>query len=193
MDRMTVNELYTKIYPVQDIALRKRLVNLTKGKKLKKNEFLFKQDEIDKSIYFLKAGVVTSSEIHQNGKANCLGVFFEPGEILVGGLGPGSPYSPINAVARTACEVYELPMSDLYQIMGEYSETILMFYNQILLKEYEKQWQIKNMLYLETAEERYKWFLIHYPGVIDKISHELIASFLHMSPVTLSRVRKTIR
>ena len=39
MDRMTVNELYTKIYPVQDIALRKRLVNLTKGKKLKKTSF----------------------------------------------------------------------------------------------------------------------------------------------------------
>ena len=144
---MTAKELYTKVYPIQDIILRKRLVNLTKEKKLKKNEFLFKQDEIDKSIFFLKAGVVTSSEIHQNGKVNCLGVFYEPGEILVGGLGPGSPYSPINAVARTSCEVYELSI---------------------------------------------KWFLEHYPGVIDKISHELIASFLHMSPVTLSRVRKTI-
>ena len=186
---MTAKELYTKVYPIQDIILRKRLVNLTKEKKLKKNEFLFKQDEIDKSIFFLKAGVVTSSEIHQNGKVNCLGVFYEPGEILVGGLGPGSPYSPINAVARTSCEVYELSMSDLYQLMEEYPQTILFFYNQILLKEYEKQWQIKKMLYLETAEERYKWFLEHYPGVIDKISHELIASFLHMSPVTLSRVR----
>ena len=189
--RMTVRELYTKKYPVQNTVLQRKLIKLTKEKKLKKNEFLFKQDENDTSIYFLKAGVVTASEILQNGKSVCLRICHEPGEVLAGGLGPGNTYSPVNVLARTASEVYELPMEDLYGLMQEYPEEILGFYNQILLEEYEKQWNIKNMLYLDSAEERYKWFLKDYPGVIDRISHELIASFLHMSPVTLSRVRNT--
>ena len=31
-------------------------------------------------------------------------------------------------------------------------------------------------------------FLKNYPGVIDKISHKYVASYLNMSPVTLSRL-----
>ena len=82
-----------------------------------------------------------------------------------------------------------IPINKLLVLQKEYPE-ITGFYNLILMDEYEKQWQIKNMLYLESAEERYDWFLKHYPGTIDKISHTIIASFLRMSPVTISRVRK---
>lgn len=186
---MTVRDLYTKLYPVHDTGFLKRLVKATNEIKLKKNEFLIKQDEIDKNIYFLKTGIIISTLIYSSGKVTCLGIHDEPGEILVGGLGPACPYSPINLVARTACEVYYISMKDISQFMEEYPERMLTVYNQIILKEYEKQWQSKNMLYIDSAEERYRWFLKHYPGVIEKLSHETIASFLHMSPVTFSRVR----
>ncbi len=189
---MTTRELYTKFYPIQDKGLRKKIIGLTSERILNKNEIVIKQGETDKSIFFLKTGVVTAYEINPNGKVLCLGIYHEPGDILAGGLGPENPYSPVNVATKTHCEVFCIPMKEISKLLEEYPETMLAFYNQILLREYERQWQVKNMLYIESAEERYRWFLRNYPGVIDRISHEIIASFLRMSPVTLSRVRKNV-
>ncbi|MEQ2617002.1 hypothetical protein AAAT94_07475 [Intestinimonas aquisgranensis] len=41
--------------------------------------------------------------------------------------------------------------------------------------------------------ERYQWFLEAYPGLIDQVTHRYVASFLEMSPVTLSRLRSALR
>jgi CRP-like cAMP-binding protein len=44
----------------------------------------------------------------------------------------------------------------------------------------------------QTAQERYAQFLKDYPEIIQKVPLHYIASYLGMSPETLSRVRKTI-
>ena len=40
---------------------------------------------------------------------------------------------------------------------------------------------------------RYQWFLKKYPGLIDEVSNKHIASFLGMTPVTLSRLRQKLK
>ena len=54
-------------------------------------------------------------------------------------------------------------------------------------------WEIKTITTQHTAIERYQWFLKAYPGLIDHVSNKHIASFLGMTPVTLSRLRRAIR
>lgn len=44
-----------------------------------------------------------------------------------------------------------------------------------------------------NAKERYNWFLREYKDLIDRVSHRHVASFLNMTPVTLSRLRKEFR
>ena len=39
------------------------------------------------------------------------------------------------------------------------------------------------------ATERFKWFCKEYPGMIDMVNNRYIASFLGITPVTLSRLR----
>ena len=41
--------------------------------------------------------------------------------------------------------------------------------------------------------ERYQWFLARYPGLISTVNNKHIASFLGMTPVTLSRLRRQVR
>ena len=41
--------------------------------------------------------------------------------------------------------------------------------------------------------ERYQWFLLRYPELADVVSIKHIASFLCMSPVSLSRLRGQLR
>ena len=62
-------------------------------------------------------------------------------------------------------------------------------YNHLLTDALKRHWEIKTMLYKCTAKERYEWFLENYPGLIDQVTNKYIASFLRMSPVTLSRLK----
>ena len=66
-------------------------------------------------------------------------------------------------------------------------------YNRYLVSALEYHWETKMLLYRCTAMERYRWFLSRYPGLIDSISNKHIASFLGMTPVTLSRLRRQLR
>ena len=51
----------------------------------------------------------------------------------------------------------------------------------------------KHIMCHTSASERYRWFLSNYPGLIDRVPHRHIASFLNMTPVTLSRLRRAER
>ena len=64
---------------------------------------------------------------------------------------------------------------------------------RIQLEALKKQWEIKSAMYQYDAKERYLWFLDYYPGVIERISNKYVAAFLGISPVTLSRLRRSIR
>lgn len=183
-----IEDLYTYYYPVQDEQLRGELIRLTSIRRLKKHEYIMHQEEEDTRICFLRSGVCGAYEIYPDGRTIWLSIVDQPSRIIVGGLGPNDPYSPVNVIMLTPGMVFTICMEDIMRLQNEYPE-VISFYNRILLKEYETQWQIKNMLYMDAAEDRYEWFLANHPGTIDKISHKCIASYLHMSPVTLSRVR----
>lgn len=48
-------------------------------------------------------------------------------------------------------------------------------------------------MYQHAAMERYQWFLQAYPGLCYQVSGKQIASFLGMTQVTLSRLRRAMR
>ena len=185
---MTIEEFYTTVYPIQDPGLKEKIIACTRIRKLKKHECISYQDEKDSQINFLKSGIGISYEIQSSGKTICLSIFDKLGDVVVGGLGPNDIYSPVTVEMQTAGEMFCISMEDIRQLLDEYRE-IMWFYNQILMQEYEKQWQVKNMLYMEAADDRYDWFMAHYPGTAERLNHKLIASFLRMSPVTFSRIR----
>jgi len=71
-----------------------------------------------------------------------------------------------------------------------------MLYNRVLIAAIaalDEHWRMKQVLHQYTALQRYQWFLETYPGLVDRVSNKNIASFLGMSPVTLSRLRRTMR
>ncbi len=72
------------------------------------------------------------------------------------------------------------------------SPELLFVVNRAITQNYIDLWKHKTILYRTTAMERYEWFLKDYPGLIDVVPHKYIASFLDMTPVTLSRLRKTM-
>lgn len=54
-------------------------------------------------------------------------------------------------------------------------------------------WEHKEAIQRLNYSGRYRWFLNNYPNVIDRMPHYQIASFLNMSPVTMSRIRARMK
>ena len=187
---MTTEELFTKIYPVHDEKLREELIACTRIKHLKKNTLLNRQDEMDSEICFLKSGIVGTYDILTEGKNNYYCICDRPGEVIVGGMGPNNMKSMVDVIMLTNVDLFSIRSDQMNHLQKTYPE-IMVFYNKILVYEYFIQWEANRMLRMENAEDRYQWFVQKHPHAIGNINHKAIASFLRMSPVTLSRVKKT--
>ena len=185
---MTARELFSEIYPVQDPRLKEELVACTRIKRIKKHMLLNRQNEMDSEICFLKSGIVGTCEVYFDGKRNFLCFCDRPGEVIVGGMGPNNMQSMVDIVMLTDVELFSIRYDHMDRLKKTYPE-VTVFYNRILIEEYLIQWDSKRMLYMDKPEDRYAWFLKTHPGAVDIVNHKVIASFLHMSPVTLSRLR----
>ena len=109
------------------------------------------------------------------------------GLVLWGSIPLWEP-SNINMEALTDCTLVEISLESLdklmrYQELGQAVQICL-------FAGLQRHWDLHAMLNQHTAEERYQWFLENYPGVIDVVQKRHVASFLGLTPESLSRVRR---
>jgi CRP-like cAMP-binding protein len=62
----------------------------------------------------------------------------------------------------------------------------------MLEKGFAKKETRERELLLHSAEERYRSFLLEYPQLEDRIKQHMVASYLGITPVALSRIRKSM-
>ena len=93
---------------------------------------------------------------------------------------------PINFEAVTDCVLLSIPTQLLAEQFQQSAE-LQQLYSSYLLE------KLKLLLGISSAMERYQWFLRRYPELADVVSIKHIASFLCMSPVSLSRLRGQLR
>jgi CRP-like cAMP-binding protein len=111
-------------------------------------------------------------------------------------------FAPLSAIiSEEACQYYveileptQLMLADyndLYKIGAENPAWLRL---EILLLQtvFVKNARREARLLLGNAEQRYKWFCKEYPELIQKLPQYHIASFLGITPVSLSRLRKKI-
>jgi CRP-like cAMP-binding protein len=77
----------------------------------------------------------------------------------------------------------------LYESHAGWSALII----ALLEKGYSKKENRERELLLFNAEERYRSFLTEYPELENRVKQHLIASYLGITPVALSRIRKGMR
>ena len=95
-------------------------------------------------------------------------------------------------LAETNSTIVKLPKQAVEELLLQHTELVYV-YNELLIREMEEHQNIKHAIYMLNAKERYNWFLREYKDLIDRVSHRHVASFLNMTPVTLSRLRKEFR
>lgn len=169
----------------------KALLEKTELRTFKRGTLLFQEGKVPPFVAFLKEGVVRAFLTDKEGKDHTDFFCYRPGEPVV-------PSLPLNAPASMDAEVVRdttllcFPTQEV-TVLLERDANAVRIYNHFLIYSLGRHMEIKKVLYLYTAMERYRWFLENYPDLSGKVSGKHIASFLGITPVTLSRLRKSMR
>ena len=190
---ITAYDFYHNIFHLKDKELIQQFSDATKIKCMKKGEYVVRIGEVLNEVYFMEKGVTRGYFLDINGKdvTDCFS--FNCGSTVM-------PFcqleleipSPMTIEVLEDARFFCILISDVIELQNKYME-VTKLYNQLLIKALNEHWKLKQILNSYTAVQRYQWFLDEYPGLIDRVSNKYIASFLGMTPVTLSRLRRALR
>ena len=152
-----------------------------------KKEFLYRRGDRLSGVPFLMSGLFRFFFTDINGIEHTDCFCGEVGYAIIPSMGFDSVL-PIDIQALEDSELLVIPV-ELVQYLVENNMEIMRIYNKMLMESVKRHWETKMALYQYDAKARYTWFLEEYRGLIDRVPHIYIASFLNISPVTLSRIR----
>ena len=85
-----------------------------------------------------------------------------------------------------------VPIPELLKLI-EQSPEMMRLYNRALSLAYKKLIEHEDIVTNHRAKERYQYFVDTYRDLVDVVSKKDIASYLHLSPESLSRVLKSYK
>ncbi|WP_294618243.1 Crp/Fnr family transcriptional regulator [uncultured Bacteroides sp.] len=186
----TVDAAVNSRYPDMAAEGRRQIKEILVRKDVKKGEILLKEGEISHNVVLVGKGMLRQF-YYKNGK-DVTEHFSYEGCIVIcieSTLKKEPTHLMIEALEDSV--VYLLPYDKL-MLLTEISWEINVFYRKML--EYSLIIsQVKaDSWRFETARERYNQLMRHQPEVIKRAPLSHIASYLLMTPETLSRVRSGI-
>ena len=188
---MDLPEIYHHLFGLSDQSLIQRLTEWGELRNVKKGHLLYREGEVPTKLTFLVQGLLRGYFLDAGGRdiTDCFA--FEPGSPATACIALGVP-ATLNIEALTDSLVLELPMSLVLEMLEEYPQ-LYRLYSCFLLDALKRHWEVKAAMYQYDAMDRYQWFLRAYPDLHRHVSGKHVASFLGMTQVTLSRLRRTLR
>ena len=184
-------QFYREVLGVTDESILELLVENSKLIVFEKGQYMICAEEVATELYFLMEGLFRGFFLDAKGRevTDCFGVV--PGTPALSCSELLAPSSiTIEAMERTV--VLALPAYALYPYLHN-NLNLMRIYNQMLWASLKEHWENKMAMVQYCAMECYQWFLRRYPGVIDRVPHRHVASFLGITPVSLSRIRRELR
>lgn len=166
-----------------EAVLRKR--------ELKKDEFIVKEHQKFNLEIFVHKGVIRG--FYSSGSGEEINYsFYQDNELIC-------PYfartmngrSNINLQAITPAIIFEIEQDTMKTIRHKYLE-LIKYSSFVVENELKRKTQHEIFLLIKDAEERYQMFQTMYPYLENRIPQYHIASYLRITPVSLSRLRKKL-
>lgn len=156
-----------------------------------KGDFLLREGEVCHGTYFVEKGLLRMYSLDRNGKEHV--IQFAPESWLISDrssqfFNEKSRYY-IDAVEDS--EILFLTSEFFIELQKRFPETVES--NDLLLQKHIRNLQQRvNSLLADTAEERYLSFIKMYPNLMLRLPQWMVASYLGITPESLSRVRKEL-
>ncbi|HYG37342.1 MAG TPA: Crp/Fnr family transcriptional regulator [Cytophagales bacterium] len=185
------DQLAHALRSISDMPLEE--INKFKGicreKTVLKGYFFIREGDVPQKFAFVHQGLFRYYYSDKNGKELTKGFFPENSFItaysaMARGLGS---YYNIEALEDATITVIDFEKWKQLALNKEHWNYFLI---ALLEKGYIKKEKREREFLLCDAEERYKSFLEEYPQLEKRIKQHMIASYLGITPVALSRIRK---
>ena len=159
-------------------------------KSITKGMFLLQPGQLISQFYFVLRGCVSYYELHEGSKQimefYTEGYFFTDMYAYTEGV-----VSEYYLEALEDCELYIFQKSDL-QKMYDHSHQFERFGRLSMQRTFIVNFRHIQQLKNRSNEERYLQLLEKRPGLVQRIPQYLIASYLGITPVGLSKIRKRL-
>jgi len=156
---------------------------------LEEGEHWVRVGELCEEFFYISEGIVRIYYVDQEGNEVNEG-FYDEGKLL----------GPISSFANGApCQYFIQAIEPCTLVVANYPQFHAYAYDKPELLRFEITFMqglfVSNAKrdakrLLSNGEQRYRWFCREYPHFLERIPQYHIASFLSMTPVSLSRLRK---
>lgn len=160
-------------------------------KKVKKDQFLLHEKEICKHAFFVEQGLLRQFSLDKKGKEHIIA--FAPENWFVTDresvfFNQPSAYF---IQALEDCQVVMIEES-FVQLLSKKFPEFTEFNNRLLHNHIRHLQKRITLLLSASAEDRYLQFVAMYPDILLRIPQTMVASYLGITPESLSRVRREL-
>ena len=184
------NTLREKV-PFSNEELDQLRIHLT-PKKLRRKQYLLQEGDVCRHLTFVEKGALRSYTVDEKGSEHIIQFALEGWTIsdLYSFL-TGEPAS-YNIDALEDCELVMVSKSAHETLLTTMPKWETFIRLQVTGAYIAMQRRLTSIISL-TLEERYNNFRDTYPQIVQRVPQHMIASFMGLTPETLSRVRRKLR
>jgi len=154
---------------------------------VKKGELLLDVDEVCSSVYFLEKGAVYQYQLDAENEKQIIDLNVPHDWIINHQSFTSRKPSSYRIEAYEDCKMHMLSIDAMHGLIAK-SQAFLQI--GILLEQAMARVRFFDQQY--TPDEKYQYVLNHQPALLQKFPQKILASYLKMTPETLSRVRKRV-
>ena len=151
-----------------------------KTKHIRKGEILQQKGELNTKVFHVDKGLLRSYAIDEKGREHIF-TFASERCCIADGQKPENPAELfIDAIEDSTVTIYEKEQEPTFKGSG-YIKMIYGLQRRVI------------MLMSSTAFERYENFLETYPDIAQRVPQHMIASYLGITPESLSKIKRKYR
>ncbi|MGB7244383.1 MAG: Crp/Fnr family transcriptional regulator [Sulfitobacter sp.] len=177
---------------LSDRASGERFASEWSIKRIEKGTHIIRQEEPETNEFILLEGCFASRIYDPGGLEVCVGLYVGPNVLTPNIARTRDSLSIVEVEAVTDATIARMDRDKLLSLMLA-SEPVRDWANGVLRKELSHKADREWCLAALGGSDRLAWFRERFPGYEEIFGHSLIASFLGMTPVTLSRLRSQER
>lgn len=160
-------------------------------KKIRKKQYLLQEGDVCKTIAFVEKGLLRSYSVDDNGTEHIMQ--FAPEGWFISDLFSflTTDIATYNIEAVEDSELVLISKSANDELMNKCTK-YERFSRILITGAYVALQKRINSLMSFTLEERYETFMKQYPDIARRVPQHMVASYIGLTPETLSRVRRRI-
>lgn len=180
-----MEELFQQFAAIEPLkpALKKYILSVLEPKEFRKGEFILKEDQVARYIYFIEKGMVRSLRYH-NDKEETLW-FMKEFDIMVSveSFFPQLPATEfIQAMEYSV--LHRISFDQLQEAFVRFPQFNL--HGRLILEKYYIQSLQRENMRRKTAIEKYEYLMTYQPELVGRVQDKYLASYLGITPGTFS-------